>query len=368
MLEDELLDLRRKDVDAADDEHVVRAAGNLFHAPHSARSRRQEPREVARAVADDRQRFLCERGENQLAFFALRQQCAALRVDDLRVEVVLPDGEAVFRLDAFLRDTRADHLRETVEVDRIDGKALLDRAAHLVGPGLGTEDAQAQRRAARIDALAVHLVGDCQHVARRHHDDVGLEIGDQLHLALGHAAAEGNDGEPEPLGAVMGAEAAGEKPVAVGDMHLIPGPRARGADGARHEMRPAVDIARRVADDGGFARRTRGGVDAHDAVHRHGEHAEGIALAQVRLGGEREALQILERAAVLRLHARGVELAPVVRHVVVRVLERPLQPPELQPAQFVVRRLFNRLERKTVHYLPLKRGMRFSLNALTPSR
>jgi hypothetical protein len=35
-----------------------------------------------------------------------------------------------------------------------------------------------------------NLVGDGQHVAGRDHDDVGLEVGDQLHLALGLAAAE----------------------------------------------------------------------------------------------------------------------------------------------------------------------------------
>ena len=56
--EDDLLDLRREQVDAADDQHVVAAADDLAHAPHAARGRRQQPRQVARAVADDRQRLL----------------------------------------------------------------------------------------------------------------------------------------------------------------------------------------------------------------------------------------------------------------------------------------------------------------------
>ena len=34
--------------------------------------------------------------------------------------------------------------------------------------------------AARIEPLALELVGDRQHVGRRHHDDVGLEVLDQL--------------------------------------------------------------------------------------------------------------------------------------------------------------------------------------------
>src|SRR5512147_28976 len=39
LLEDQLLHLRRKQVDAADDQHVVRAAGDLLDPPHAARGR-----------------------------------------------------------------------------------------------------------------------------------------------------------------------------------------------------------------------------------------------------------------------------------------------------------------------------------------
>jgi hypothetical protein len=42
LLEDQFLDLRGKYVDAADDQHVVGAAGDLVHAPHRTRSRRQQ--------------------------------------------------------------------------------------------------------------------------------------------------------------------------------------------------------------------------------------------------------------------------------------------------------------------------------------
>src|SRR5687767_347061 len=67
LLEDQLLDLRGEDVDATDDQHVVGAAGDLLDAPHGARAARKEAREVARAVADHRQRFLRQRGDDQLA-------------------------------------------------------------------------------------------------------------------------------------------------------------------------------------------------------------------------------------------------------------------------------------------------------------
>ena len=90
-------------------------------------------------------------------------------------------------------------------------------------------------------------------------------------------------------------------------------------------------------------------MDAHDALHRHGEHAEGISLAQIGLGGEREAPQIVEALAVVRLDAGGVEFAPVVRHLLVGVAQRPLQALELQPRELLARRLLDRLELEGAH-------------------
>ncbi len=71
---------------------------------------------------------------------------------------------------------------------------------------------------------------------------------------------------------------------------------------------PDVDVALGVGDDGRLAGRAGGGVDARDPVVRHGDHAERIGVAQIGLGGEGELRQILERAAVLGVDARGVEL------------------------------------------------------------
>ena len=129
----------------------------------------------------------------------------------------------------------------------------------------------------------------------------------------------GNHGEAEALGAVVRAQAAGEQAVAIGDVHLVAGTRARGAHRARHDVRPGVDVLRGVADHGRLAGGARRGVDAHDALHRHREHAEGIGFAQVDLGGERKLRQVGERAQISRAHAGGVELLPVARHVVVGV-------------------------------------------------
>ena len=101
-LEDLLLDLGRKHVDAAQNDHVVGTAGDLFHPPHGAGRARQKTGQVARAVTDDRQAFLGECREDKLAHLAVRQNFAGLRIDDLGIEVIFPDMQAVLGLDAFI--------------------------------------------------------------------------------------------------------------------------------------------------------------------------------------------------------------------------------------------------------------------------
>ena len=183
-------------------------------------------------------------GEHQLALLAVRQHAAGLGIDDLGIEVVLPDRQPVLGLDAFLRDPGAHHLRQAVDVDRVHVELGLDRLPHRRGPGLGAENADLERRLRGVDALPLHFLGDRQHVRGRHHDDIGLEVLDQLHLLFGLAAGHRNHGAAQPFSAVVRAQAAGEQAVAVGDMDHVAGAPAGGANRARHQIRPGVDVAR----------------------------------------------------------------------------------------------------------------------------
>jgi hypothetical protein len=202
--EQHLLDLGREQIDTAQDDHVVRASRDLLHAPHAGSSGAGEkPRQIAGAIADHRERFLGQRGEDQFALFAVGQHRAGLGIDHLGVEMILPDVQAILGLDAFLRDAWADHFGEAIDVGRVHVEGVLDLAAHRIGPGLGTEDADLERALARIEPLALELVEDRQHVARRHRDDVGPEIVDELHLPFGHAAGDRHHGAAELLGAVV---------------------------------------------------------------------------------------------------------------------------------------------------------------------
>jgi hypothetical protein len=105
-------------------------------------------------------------------------------------------------------------------------------------------------RASRVQALALHLLDDHLHVAWRDHDDVGAEVGDQLHLLVGIAAAHRHHRAAQPLGAVVGPQAAGEQAVAVGHVHDVAGAAAAGADRPGHQIGPGVDVGLGVADHG----------------------------------------------------------------------------------------------------------------------
>ena len=258
--------------------------------------------------------------------------------------MILPDMQPVFGFDAFIGDAGAHHFRQSVDVDRVDAERLLDFRAHGIGPGLGAENADFQRGLARVETLGAEFIQDRQHVGRRHHDDLGLEIGDQLHLPFGHAAGHRDHRAAERLRAVMRAEPAGEQSIAIGDMHLHAGASAGSADRARHQARPGVDVFFGIADDGRLAGCARGRVDARDLVLRHGEHAERIIVAQVVLGRERKLREVFEPLEIGRLDAGGIEFLLVRRHIVIDMLQRPFQPLRLQRRDLVARGGFDRLQ------------------------
>ena len=233
--------------------------------------------------------------------------------------MVFPDYRTVLGLDALVRHARTDDFRQAVDVDGVESHRRFDLRAHRLGPRLRAENADAQRARRRVETLPHELFGDREQIRRRDHDDVGLEIADQLHLLRRLSARHRHDGAAETLGAVVRAEAAGEQTVAVRDVHDVAGTAAGRANRARHEQRPRVDVLRGVADDRRLARRAARCVHAHDLLARHGEHAERIVGAQIVLHRERKLREIVERAQVLRMHAGGAEALAIVSDVLVRV-------------------------------------------------
>src|SRR5439155_24790491 len=84
--------------------------------------------------------------------------------------------------------------------------------------------------------------------------------------------------------------------------------------------------------------------NAFDLLERHGKHSEGIVVAQLLLGRERQPRQIGERLQVVGMESGFLEHGVVMRHVVVGVPQRPLQAFELQRLQLVAARGLDRLQ------------------------
>ena len=310
-------DLRREHVDAADDQHVVGAAARLAHAHRRAAAGALlvvQRADVTRAVAQQRQRLLADAGEHELAVFAVGQRLAGRRVDDLGVEEILVDVHAVL-LDALARNARARDFRKAVDVVGLDGQQPLDLAAHLLGPRLRAEDAGPEAQALRVDALVAHGLADVHRVRRRAAEDVRAVVLQDLHLPRRVAGGYGDRRRAELLGAVVQAEAAGEQAVAVGDVHEVVLRAADADDAARRARRPDLDVVLRVADDRLLARRARGRVDARELLARHGEQAERVGVAQVRLRRERQLRDVFDAADVAGQQPHLVKALLVKRHV-----------------------------------------------------
>jgi hypothetical protein len=229
----------------------------------------------------------------------------------------------------------ADHFRQTVKIDRLDAESALDLAAHLLRPGFGAKEAETQPAGPRVESLALEFVCQIEHVRRGDHDDVRMEIGDQLNLLLGLAAGHRDHRAAQPLGAVVGAETTGKQAVTIADVDHVATPATAGVERTRHQLRPHVDVVLGVTDDGRLAGGARGRVHPHHLLARDGEHREGVTLAQIVLGREGKFFQVVEGLQIVGMHPVRLELVPVMRDMLVSVSQGPAQALNLQRSDLV---------------------------------
>lgn len=72
-------------------------------------------------------------------------------------------------------------------------------------------------------------------------------------------------------------------------------------------------------------------MDAHDVLHGHGQHAEGVVIPDVVLGGEGDVLDVRQGFYLIPTGDAGLAQALVVEgDVVVAVVHHPLEAPQLQ--------------------------------------
>ncbi len=258
--------------------------------------------------------------------------------------MVFPHGRAILGFSTFHRHPRPHNFRQPINIHGADTHALFHRTAQLVGPGLGPENAQTQTQGVRINALALHLIGDIEHVRRGHHDDVRIKITDQAHLFLGLPTGHGNHSTAQTLSTVMSPQTTSKQPIAIGDMRFIAGTSTGGADRTGHQIGPVIDIALGITHHGRLASGTAGGVQTHYVFHRCGEHTVRVVIAQIGFGGERQSGQIIQRLNVLRVHTCGIKALTVQRNIVVGMTDAPLQALQLVRTQFINAGMFHRIK------------------------
>ena len=278
----------------------------------------QDPGEVPGPVADQGRGSPGQRGQHQLSPLAVGQHPAGLGVDDLEEEVVLPEVHAVL-LGALEGDPGPAHLREAVGVVDLDAPDLLDAPPRFLGVRLGADEGGAQGQVLPgVDRRLGEERGEAQRVAGEDVHDRGAELLHEPQLPLAVARADGDRERPEPLGAVVQADAAREQAVAHHVLEHVGLPHAGHVHGPGREVGPPFDIGPCVVDDRGVAGGARRGVQAHHLLHRHREEAVGEMVPQVRLGGEGQARDVRDRGERPGA-ARAVQVA------VVRGVRRPLQ-------------------------------------------
>ena len=312
-LQQHFLDLRGEDVHAADDEHIVGAAHGLGHAdvgPAAGTGGPIQHADVAGAVAQQGEGLLGDGGEDQLALGAVGQDLAGVGVDDLGDEVVLTEVHAVL-LGALVGDAGAGKLGQAINIIGLDAQLALDVAAHLLRPGLGTEDAGLELdlipQAALVDAL-----GQESGVRGGAAEDGGAEVTHELDLPVRVAGGHGQGQAADLVGAAVQTRAAGEEAVAIGDVdHIVLG-AAGGHDGAGAAVLPQVYVVLGVEGHHAAAGGAGGGVDADTLGQGLGQQAVGIALPQVGLGDKGQLMQVLDAVDVVGGHALLVHLGAVI--------------------------------------------------------
>ncbi len=100
MGEQYMLDLCGKDIDAAHNQHIVCTPAYALHSHKSSAAFTWlivESNTVARAVAQQRQRFACQAGEDEFAEFTLRDGFAGIGVDHFGIEMVFVDMQSIVK-------------------------------------------------------------------------------------------------------------------------------------------------------------------------------------------------------------------------------------------------------------------------------
>src|SRR5690606_19300602 len=173
-----------------------------------------------------------------------------------------------------------------VDLGGLYSQAGFDVLADRLRPRFCPEDAVAQARLLWADPALCERLCQSLTVSSGAGDDARLQVEDQRHLPLRHAARDRYYAQSQALGAAMQAEPACEQAVAVGVMeqHARRSPCSGKAAGVH--LSEQLEVVAGVTDDGGLASSTAGGVHPCQFVLANCEHPQRVVVMKVVLAGD----------------------------------------------------------------------------------
>ena len=210
-------------------------------------------------------------------------------------------------------NARAVDLGQAVDVVELDAELIGDAPAHLLSPALGADDALAQLDLIANAALG-NLLGQQQRIRTRSAQNRAFKVLHHLELLFRVARPHGDGHSAQTLAAGLEADAGGPQAVARRDLDAVLGRHSGILIAARELDGPVLDVLFRIRNDDRGPRRATGGVDADDLLLRHGAQPKRVRLAQIRLVGEGEFLEIFLRRDGVDIDAREFLRIETVRN------------------------------------------------------
>ncbi|CAK7053227.1 MAG: hypothetical protein DELT_03040 [Desulfovibrio sp.] len=295
------IDLARVDIDALHLDHIVRTPENPVVAgitPPAGAFSRNQAGHIVRAVAQQRRALLAERRDNDFPVCPVRHIFTRFRVYDLEIQeiVEIMEPRMIFTVNG---NPRAINFGQAVDVKKLDAEALADALAHLVAPPFRADDALFKRQPVPESQL-LHLLCKQQGIRRGGADYRCFKVRHHLQLFFRVARPHRHRHRPQRLAARLEPDA--RRPQAKARRNLYPVGRRHAGNlvAAFEHPAPVGDVLRRIRDNHRVARCSRGGMDAHNPLLRHGHQPQRICPAKVCFIRKGNLFNVLRRFDILR--------------------------------------------------------------------
>ena len=237
--------------------------------------------------------------------------------------------------------TGAGGLGQTVNIVCLDAQGFLNIPAHLVGPGLRTEDARLQFVILRLVSHFLQGFADVGGIRGGAAKDRGAQIHHKLDLAIRVAGGHGERQTSHLVGAAVQTGTAGEQTVAVGYLANIFLGAAHGHDGTGTAIFPQIHVVLGVERYHAAAGGAGGGLDAYAVGQGLGQKSVGVLIPQIGFGEEGQLMQILHATDVVGSQPLFLHQGAIVGHVVPYVAHLFTETFALQRPHLLIRHGFD---------------------------